>query len=104
MYAVIRSGGKQHRVEPGDRLKVEKLEGEVGSKIELGDVLMVEKDGKITLGEPVIAKAKVKATVLGQDRDKKIIVFKKKRKKQYRRTRGHRQPYTELLVDAIKLK
>ncbi len=104
MYAVVRSGGKQHRVEPGDRLRVEKLEGDVGSKIELGDVLMVEKDGKVTLGEPVITKAKVKATVLGQDRDKKIIVFKKKRKKQYRRTRGHRQPYTELLVDDIKLR
>ena len=103
MYAVIRSGGKQHRVEPGDRLKVEKLEGDVGSQIELGDVLMVEKDGKVTLGEPVIAEAKVKAKVLGQDRHKKIIVFKKKRKKQYRRTRGHRQPYTELLVDEIKL-
>ena len=104
MYAVIRSGGKQHRVEPGDRLKVEKLEGDVGSQIELGDVLMVEKDGKVTLGEPVIAEAKVTVTVLGQDRHKKIIVFKKKRKKQYRRTRGHRQPYTELLVDDIELK
>ncbi len=103
MYAVIRSGGKQHRVEPGDLLKVEKLEGDVGSQIELGDVLMVEKDGKVTLGEPVIAEAKVTVTVLGQDRHKKIIVFKKKRKKQYRRTAGHRQPYTELLVDEIKL-
>ena len=104
MYAVIRSGGKQHRIEPGKRLKVEKLDGNVGSKIELGDVLMVEKDGKVTIGKPVIANAKVGVTVVGQDRNKKIIVFKKKKKKQYRRTRGHRQLYTELQVDDIKLK
>lgn len=104
MYAVIKTGGKQHRVSPGDRLKVEKLDDTVGSQIELGEVLLVEKDGKLTLGNPVISKAKVKATVLGQDRGKKITVFKKKRKKQYRRTRGHRQHFTELLVEDIKLK
>ena len=104
MYAVIRTGGKQHRVSPGDRLKVEKLDDAVGSQIELSEVLLVEKDGKLTLGKPVINKAKVKATVLGQDRGKKITVFKKKRKKQYRRTRGHRQHFTELLVEDIKLK
>ena len=104
MYAVIRSGGKQHRVEPGKRLKVEKLPADVGAKVDIGDVLLVEKDGKVTIGEPVIVKAKVSCTVLGQDREKKITVFKKKRKKQYRRTRGHRQPYTELHVDDIKLK
>ena len=103
MYAVIRSGGKQHRVEPGTTLKVEKLDAEVGKKIELGEVLMVESDGKVTVGDPLVAKAKVKATVLDQDRARKIIVFKKKRKKQYRRTRGHRQAYTELRVDEIKL-
>ena len=104
MYAVIRSGGKQHRVEPGERLKVEKLSVDVGTKVDIGDVLLVEKDGKITIGEPVIGKAKVSCTVLAQDREKKITVFKKKRKKQYRRTRGHRQTYTELHVDDIKLK
>ena len=103
MYAVIRSGGKQHRVEPGSTLHVEKLDGKVGSKLELKEVLMVEVDGKVTVGEPLVKKAKVKATVIGQDREKKIIVFKKKRKKQYRRTRGHRQAYTELRVDEIKL-
>ena len=102
MYAVIRSGGKQHRVEPGTRLRVEKIDGKVGSKIELKEVLMVEADGKVTIGEPLIPKAKIKATVLEQDRAKKIIVFKKKVKKQYRRTRGHRQAYTELRVDEIK--
>ena len=103
MYAVIRSGGKQHRVEPGSKLKVERLDGKVGSKVELKEVLMVENDGKVTIGDPLIKKAKVRATVLDQNREKKIIVFKMKRKKQYRRRRGHRQPYTELLINDIKV-
>ena len=103
MYAVIRAGGKQHRVEPGDTFKVEKLDGEVGSKIELKDVLMIEDGGKVAVGSPLVPEASVQATVLGQDRNKKIIVFKKKRKKQYRRTRGHRQAYTELRVEEISV-
>jgi large subunit ribosomal protein L21 len=103
MYAVIRSGGKQHRVEPGKTFKVEKLVAEVGSKIELTDVLMVADDGKVTLGDPIVASATVRATVTAQDRAKKIRVFKMKRKKQYRRTNGHRQDFTELRVDEIKL-
>ncbi len=103
MYAVIRTGGKQHRVEPGSKLRVEKLDGKVGSKIELKEVLMVEAEGTVTIGEPLIPKAKIKATVLDQDRAKKVIVFKKKVKKQYRRTRGHRQLFTELRIDEIKL-
>jgi len=102
MYAVIRSGGKQHRVEPGKTFKVEKLVGEVGSKVELNEVLMVADDGKVKIGEPLVAKAKVQATVTAQDRAKKIRVFKMKRKKQYRRTNGHRQDFTELRVDKIK--
>ena len=103
MYAVIRSGGKQHRVEPGSKLRVEKLDGEVGSKIELNEVLMVAAEGTVTVGDPLIPEAKIEATVLDQDRAKKIIVFKKKVKKQYRRTNGHRQPFTELRIDDIKL-
>ena len=103
MYAVIRAGGKQHRVQPGDTFKVEKLDGEVGSTVELKDVLMVGDDGNVTVGSPLVPAAKVQATVLGQDRSKKIIVFKKKRKKQYRRTRGHRQAYTELRVEEINV-
>ena len=102
MYAVIRSGGKQHRVEPGKTLKVEKLDVMVGKKVELKEVLMVADEGKITIGEPLVPKAKVKATVMSQDRDKKVRVFKMKRKKQYRRTNGHRQHFTELRVDEIK--
>ena len=102
MYAVIRSGGKQHRVQPGGKLRVEKIDGEIGTKVELKEVLMIEKDGEITVGDPLIAKAKVSAKILAQDRATKIIVFKMKRKKQYRRKRGHRQAFTELLVDKIK--
>jgi large subunit ribosomal protein L21 len=101
MYAVIRSGGKQHRVEPGQTLKVERLEGVVGNTVELGEVLMVADAGKVTLGEPLVPNARVEATVIAHDRGKKIIIFKKKRKKQYRRTNGHRQDFTELRVDQI---
>jgi large subunit ribosomal protein L21 len=103
MYAVVRSGGKQHRIEPGKTFKVERLDGEVGSKIELKEVLMVSDEGKVTIGAPLIEKATVQATVTAQDRAKKIRIFKKKRKKQYRRTTGHRQDFTQLLVDNIKL-
>ena len=101
MYAVIRSGGKQYRVAPGQTVRLETLAGEVGAKVELGDVLLVENEGNIQLGSPVLANAKIEATVVEQDRAKKILVFKKKRKKQYRRTQGHRQDYTAVRIDNI---
>jgi large subunit ribosomal protein L21 len=101
MYAVIRSGGKQYRVAPGQTIRLETVAGEVGAKVELGDVLLVENEGNIQVGSPLIAKAKVQATVLEHDRAKKILVFKKKRKKQYRRTQGHRQDYTAVRIDNI---
>jgi large subunit ribosomal protein L21 len=103
MYAVIRSGGKQHRVEPGQTVRIEKVVGDVGSRVELDNVLMVADGDKVQVGSPVIDTAKVQATVLAQDRARKIIVFKKKRKKQYRRTRGHRQAFTDLRVDGIEV-
>jgi len=101
MYAVIRSGGKQYRVAPGETIRLEKLAGEVGAKVELGNVLLVENDGNIQVGNPLIANAKIQATVVEHDREKKILVFKKKRKKQYRRTQGHRQDYTAVRIDNI---
>jgi len=101
MYAVIRSGGKQYRVAPGQTIRLEKVAGEVGSRVQLGDVLLVENDGKVQVGNPVVANAKIEATVLEHDRTKKIIVFKKKRKKQYRRTKGHRQDYTAVRIESI---
>ena|SRR5687768_1419952 len=102
MYAVIRTGGKQYRVSPGQTIRLEKLAGEAGSKIELGEVLMVEDGGSIKTGVPV-PNAKIEATILETDRADKIIVFKKKRKKQYRRTRGHRQDYTAVRIDRISV-
>ena len=103
MYAVIRSGGKQYRVVPGQTIRLEKLTGDPGSKVQLGEVLLVENDGKFQSGSPLLANAKVEATVLEHDRAKKIIVFKKKRKKQYRRTRGHRQDFTSVRIESITL-
>jgi large subunit ribosomal protein L21 len=101
MYAVIRSGGKQYRVAPGQTIRLEELAGDVGAKVELGDVLLVENDGNIQVGSPLVANAKVEATVIEHDKVKKILVFKKKRKKQYRRTQGHRQGYTAVRIDNI---
>ena len=103
MYAVIRSGGKQYRITPGQTIRLEKVAGVVGDKVELGDVLLVENDGNIEVGSPVIPNAKIDATVLEHNRAKKIIVFKKKRKKQYRRTNGHRQDFTAVRIDGISV-
>lgn len=102
MYAVVRTGGKQVRVAPGDSVRVEKLAGEVGEKIELDDVLLVGGDDKVTVGTPTVAGAKVVGTITEQGRGPKIIIFKAKRRKQYRRKQGHRQAYTEIRVDAVE--
>ena len=102
MYAVIKSGGKQYRVKAGQTIRLEKLVGEVGSKVELGDVLMVEDGGDVKIGAP-LPNAKVEATILETDRADKIIVFKKKRKKQYRRTNGHRQSFTAVRIEKISV-
>src|SRR5438067_1513308 len=101
MYAVIRSGGKQYRVTPGQTLRLEKLTGELGAKVQFGEVLLVENEGKFQSGSPLLANAKVEATVLEHDRANKILIFKKKRKKQYRRTRGHRQSFTAVRIESI---
>ena len=101
MYAVIRSGGKQYRVSQGGSVRVEKLDGEVGSSITLDDVLMIGGEGDIKIGTPTVDGAQVTGTIVDQGRGKKIRVFKMKRRKGYRRTQGHRQDYTEIRVDAI---
>ena len=100
MYAVIKTGGKQYRVSEGDTLRVEKLPAEVGSTVEFGDVLMLGGE-TVAVGKPHVSGAKVTAEVLAQDRAKKVIVFKMKRRKGYRRKRGHRQPYTELKITSV---
>ena len=102
MYAVLTTGGKQYRVQEGDVLFVEKLDAEVESTVELTEVLAVAKDGEIKVGTPVVEGAKVIAKVLAQGKAKKVVVFKYKPKKDYRRKNGHRQPYTKLVIEKIE--
>ena len=101
MFAVVKTGGKQYRVAEGDVIKVEKLEGEAGKNITLDEVLMIGDDKGVKVGEPLLEGANVTAEVLEQKKDKKITVFKKKRRHNYRRKKGHRQEITVLRVKAI---
>src|SRR5215831_4623569 len=101
-YAVIKTGGKQYRVSPGDVLAIEKLDGEPGAQLEFTDVLMTAHDGAVQVGSPTVVGARVVAEVIKQGRAKKILVFKKKRRKNYRRRRGHRQYQTTVRVTAIE--
>jgi large subunit ribosomal protein L21 len=101
-YAVIRTGGKQYRVAEGDVVKVEKLPGDVGEKITLSDVLFVGGNGEVKIGTPLVTDAKVTGEIVDQLRAKKIIVFKKKRRKSYSRQQGHRQYQTALKITAIE--
>ncbi len=101
MFAVIKTGGKQYKVAPGDVIKVEKLPGEPGETVELSEVLLVAGEDRLEVGTPVVEGARVKATIVDQGRSRKIIVFKKKRRKNYKRKRGHRQYYTVLKIDEI---
>ncbi|MCC6612794.1 MAG: 50S ribosomal protein L21 [Anaerolineae bacterium] len=102
MYAVVRTGNKQYRVEEGSMIDVEKLPHEAGDKIELTDVLLVGDGEKTVIGQPVIDGASVSVTVVEQWRSKRIIVFRYRQRTKYRSKRGHRQHYTRLHVDAIK--
>lgn len=103
MQAVIATGGKQYWVREGDIIRVEKIDQEKGKKIEFNQVLMINKEGEYIIGRPLVEKAKVTGKVLNQGKAKKIIVFKYKSKKKYRKKTGHRQPYTEVLIEKIKL-
>ncbi len=102
MYAVIRTGGKQYRVAQGDILRVEKLAGQVGDKITLDKVLFIGGNGEVKIGTPTLPDAKVSAEIVNQGLAKKIIVFKKKRRKSYSRKRGHRQKLTTLKIVEIQ--
>jgi large subunit ribosomal protein L21 len=104
LYAIIRTGGHQYRVTPGDTIIVERLEGALGTQVELGEVLMVGGgDDGVQVGAPLLEGAKVLATVVAQDRGPKLIVFKYKAKKRYRRKTGHRQNLTRLAIKEISL-
>ena len=101
MYAVVRTGGKQYKVTPDQRVRVEKLPGEVGDQIELDEVLLTGGES-VKIGQPRVEGAKVVGTITDQGRGPKLIVFKLKRRKNYRRKQGHRQDYTEIRVDTIE--
>ncbi|QAT39595.1 50S ribosomal protein L21 [Clostridium sp. JN-9] len=102
MYAVVVTGGKQYRVSEGDVIYVEKLNAEVDSTVEMDNVLILSKDnGEVVVGKPVVEGAKVVAKVAAQGKAKKVLVFKYKRKLDYRKKQGHRQPYTKLVIEKI---
>jgi large subunit ribosomal protein L21 len=101
MYAIVKTGGKQYRVEPGDYLKVEKLGGDPGDKVDLPEVLAFNGPDGLEVGAPTISDAVVKATIVRTHKDRKIIVFKKKRRKGYKKRQGHRQWFTMLKIDEI---
>ncbi|HYX64521.1 MAG TPA: 50S ribosomal protein L21 [Burkholderiales bacterium] len=101
MYAVIKSGGKQYRVESGAKLRVERLLAEIGAAVSFDEVLLVGDGDAVKVGAPLVSGASVKATVLAQGRDDKVRIFKLRRRKHYQKTQGHRQSYTEVRIDDI---
>lgn len=103
MYAIIKTGGKQYKVSEGDLVRVEKLAYEVGETVDFDQVLLVSNDGELQVGSPLVEGAKVSATVEDQNKDKKVVVYKYKPKKQYRKKHGHRQPYTLVKINSISL-
>lgn len=100
-YAVIRTGGKQYRVEPGDVIRIEALAGEVGSEVRFDEVLLRGTDAGLSVGSPLVAEAVVSGRIVGQGRARKILVYKKKRRKNYRRRAGHRQAVTTVEVLSV---
>jgi large subunit ribosomal protein L21 len=101
MYAVIKSGGKQQRVAPGDDLRVEKIPGSVGETVTFDDVLLTGDGDSVTVGSPTVENTKVSAVITRQGKSKKITVFKYKRRKGFRRKRGHRQAFTQVRIQSI---
>jgi large subunit ribosomal protein L21 len=102
MYAVIKTGGKQYRVETGVKLRVEDLPAEVGASVSFDEVLLVGAGDAVKVGAPLVAGAQVKATVLAKGRGEKVRIFKLRRRKHYQKSQGHRQSYTEVRIDDIK--
>jgi len=102
MLAVIKTGGKQYLIKPGDKIKVEKLDKKEGTEISFSDVLLLEKNKKIEIGTPKVKTATVEAKILKHGKRDKLIIFKYKAKKRYKRKIGHRQPYTEIEIVGIK--
>ena len=101
MYAIVQTGGKQYRVQPGEVLRVESLPGDVGGTVELKQVCLVQGDKGLQIGKPWVDKAKVTAEIVEQGRTRSITIFKKHRRKNYRRTKGHRQGFTQIKITDI---
>ena len=101
MYAVVKTGGKQYKVAPGEKLKVEQIPADVGAVVILDQVLMVGEGESVRLGQPTVAGATVKATVVAHGRGEKVKIFKMRRRKHYQKHQGHRQNYTEIRIDSI---
>ena len=101
MYAIIKTGGKQYRISPGDVLRVERLPGERGDEVILDQVLLVTDGDAIQVGQPLVPNATVRTQIVRQGKGKKVLTFKKKRRKNYRRKQGHRQLFTALQIDEI---
>jgi len=101
MYAVVKTGGKQYRITPGEKLKVEQMTADVGAQVVLDQVLMVGEGENVRLGQPTVAGATVNATVVSHGRGEKVEIFKMRRRKHYQKHQGHRQNYTELKIDSI---
>jgi len=103
MYAVVKTGGKEYRVSKGDLIRVEKLEGKIGDAVELKDILMVSEEGEVRFGTPILTHAVIKGEIVQEGKGKKVLTYKMKRRKNYRRFKGHRQTYTYLKVNDINL-
>lgn len=101
MYAVIKTGGKQYRVEAGKKLKIESIAADIGSELTISQVLMVAEGDKVSMGKPLLLGASVKATVVSQGRHDKVRIFKMRRRKHYQKHQGHRQNYTEIQITGI---
>lgn len=104
MLAVIKTGGKQYLVTPGDKIKIEKIAKKEGSEITFNEVLLLEKNKKIEIGNPLVKGAKVVGKIISQGKGKKVIIFKYKAKTRYKKKAGHRQPYTEVEITKIETK
>ncbi len=103
MFAVLKTGGKEYRVSTGDVIRVEKLEGNVGDQVTLKDVLMVSKEGQVQVGTPTLSNAVITGEIVRETKGKKVLTYKMKKRKNYRRMKGHRQTYTYLKVNEISI-
>jgi len=103
MYAVVKTGGKEYRISKGDVIRVEKMEGKVGDQVSMKDVLMVSQEGQVQLGNPLLAGAVITGEIVQEIKGRKTVTYKMKRRKNYRRTKGHRQTYTYIRVNDVSL-